>query len=121
MSAPTPTQKTSPLSSHFSPGTSKVAPVDPANLRKRIGNSNIYTHTDDELGFFYKAGLNVDADGSPHAYHPDGISGLDYLGNAGRPGHWWALVTDDGKPSGNPIIQTANDPAPGFYVSTTSL
>ncbi len=31
------------------------------------------------------------------------------------------MVTDDGLPSGNPVIQTANDPAPGFYVSTTAL
>ena len=121
MTTQTPPQQTSPLSPHFSPGTSRAAPVDPAKCLKRIGASNIYTHRDDELGFFYKAGLNIDADGSPHAYHPDGTSGLDHLGNAGRPGHWWALVTDDGKPSGNPIIQTSDDPAPGFYVSTTSL
>ena len=31
------------------------------------------------------------------------------------------LVTDNGLPSGNPVIQTADDPAPGFYVSTTAL
>ncbi|MBV8417995.1 MAG: hypothetical protein JO251_22590 [Verrucomicrobia bacterium] len=116
-----PSQQTKPLSPHLSPGTSMAAPVDPGKFLKRIGGSKIYTHRDDELGFFYKAGLNIDADGSPHAYHPDGTSGLDSLGNAGRPGNWWALVTDNGKPSGSPIIQTSNDPAPGFYVSTTSL
>jgi hypothetical protein len=76
---------------------------------------------DDDSAFFYEAGLNIDADGSPHTYHPDGRSGLDYLGNAGRPGNWWALVTDNGKPTGKPVIQTPNDPAPGFYVSTTTL
>jgi hypothetical protein len=85
MTTQTPPQQTSPLSPHFSPGTSRAAPVDPAKCLKRIGASNIYTHRDDELGFFYKAGLNIDADGSPHAYHPDGTSGLDHLGNAGRP------------------------------------
>ena len=87
----------------------------------RIGYSNVNTLADDESAFFYQAGLAVDADGGPHAYHPDGKSGLDNLGNAGRPGKWWALVTDNGKPGGNPVIQTASDPAPGFYVSTTSL
>jgi hypothetical protein len=90
-------------------------------LLKRIGYSNINTHADDESAFFYEAGLEIDADGAPYAYHPDGRSGLDYLGNAGRPGDWWALVTDNGKPNGNPVIQTPSDPAPGFYVSTTSL
>ncbi|MBV8533805.1 MAG: hypothetical protein JO207_08385 [Verrucomicrobia bacterium] len=121
MNTPTPPQRTNPLSPESSPATSRPAPIDPVRVLKRIGNCNICTHTDDELGFFYASGLNVDADGSPHAYHPDGISGLDHLGNAGRPGNWWALVTHDGKASGNPVIQKANDPAPGFYVSTTSL
>jgi hypothetical protein len=88
---------------------------------KRIGYSNINTHRDDGSAFFYEAGLTIDADGAPHAYHPNGKSGLDYLSNAGRPGNWWALVTDNAKPSGRPIIQGANDPAPGFYISTTSL
>jgi hypothetical protein len=63
-------------------------------LLKRIGYSNIDTRRDDGSAFFYEAGLNIDADGAPHGYHPDGRSGLDYLGNAGRPGNWWALVTD---------------------------
>jgi hypothetical protein len=65
--------------------------------------------------------MMIDADGGYHAYHPDNTSGLDYLGNAGKPGNWWALVTDNGKPSGNPVIQKKSDPAPGFYISTTSL
>jgi len=71
----------------------------------------------------YQTGLNVDADGSPFAYHPRHGSdkGLDYLGNAGKPGNWWGIATDNGKGSGNPVIQNANDPAPGYYVSTTSL
>ena len=94
-----------------------------ANLKflKRIGYSDINTLEDNDSAFFYEAGMMIDADGAYHAYHPDSKSGLDYLGNAGRPGNWWALVTDNGQPSGNPVIQTANDPAPGFYISTTSL
>jgi len=90
-------------------------------LLKRIGYSNVYTLDDDASAFFYEAGMAIDADGGYHAYNPDGASGLDYLGNAGKPGDWWALVTDNGQPDGNPIIQDASDPAPGFYVSTTSL
>ena len=94
-----------------------------ANLKflKRIGYSNINTLDDDNSAFFYHSGLMIDADSAYHAYHPDGRSGLDYLGNAGRPGNWWALVTDNGQPNGRPLIQTASDPAPGFYISTTSL
>ena len=72
-------------------------------------------------GFFYKSGLAVDADGAFRAYHPDDHLGLDSLAHAGHPGNWWALVTDNGKTSGRPIVQTKSDPAPGYYVSTTAL
>jgi hypothetical protein len=94
-----------------------------ANLKflKRIGYSDINTLTDDDDAFFYESGLMIDADGAYHAYHPDGRSGLDYLGNAGQPGNWWALVTDNGQPNGRPLVQTDGNPAPGFYISTTSL
>lgn len=72
---------------------------------------------------FYKSGMTIDADGAPKAYHPkpEESKGLDALGNAGQPGNWWALVTDNGQPSGNPVIQTSADPAPGFYISMTAL
>lgn len=70
----------------------------------------------------FTAGMTIDGDGGPHCYHPDGSPpGLDYLGNAGHPGNWWALATDNKKSSGNPIMQKSEDPAPGFYVSMTSL
>lgn len=72
----------------------------------------------------FESGMQVNADGSPRAYHPQdhpGLDGLDYLGNAGNPGRWWGIATDNGKMDGNPIIQGPDDPAPGFYVSTTSL
>jgi Fungal chitosanase of glycosyl hydrolase group 75 len=90
-------------------------------LLKRVGYSNIHTLTEDNSAFFYEAGMMIDADGGYHAYHPNKKSGLDFLGNAGKPGNWWALVTDNGRPSGRPVIQTAKDPAPGFYISTTTL
>lgn len=70
----------------------------------------------------YTEGMSIDGDGSPRCYHPQGSPpGLDYLANAGRPGNWWALATTTRKPSGMPIRQKAGDPAPGFFVSMTSL
>ena len=97
-----------------SPRVTQLSSIKPGSNRirflKRISHSNIKTHVDDHSAFFYEAGLVIDADGSPHAYHPDGRSGLDYLSNAGRPGNWWALVTHNGKPSGKPVIQKRNDP-----------
>ncbi len=102
-----------------------VPPITPTVLTKielsRIGYSTIYTLQEDSSSYFYEAGMMIDADGAYKAYNPDRVSGLDYLGNGGKPGNWWALVTDDGKPSGNPLIQKEGDPAPGFYISTTSL
>jgi hypothetical protein len=73
--------------------------------------------------------LKVDADGAPRAYHPDAGKGLDRLANAGRAGNWWGLATDtkdgDGdptcKPSGKLVRQGPRDPAPGYYVSTTTM
>lgn len=62
----------------------------------------------------------IDADGAPRAYNPGGrlAGALDLLGNAGKPGDWWALVCGA---DGQPIVQGPSDPAPGFYVSTTAL
>jgi hypothetical protein len=71
--------------------------------------------------FFYQSGLAIDADGAFRAYHPSDRLGLDSLNHAGHTGNWWALVTDNGKPSGHPLLQRRSDPAPGFYVSTTAL
>ncbi len=68
----------------------------------------------------FEAGLAIDADGAPDAYGPDGL-GLDHLANAGKPGNWWAIVTEDGTASGRPVVQGPSDPAPGHYVSTTAL
>jgi glycosyl hydrolase group 75 (putative chitosanase) len=71
--------------------------------------------------FVYQAGLAVDADGAYRAYHPDNRLGLDSIEHAGHPGNWWALATDTGKPNGRPVVQGKDDPAPGYYVSMTSL
>jgi hypothetical protein len=66
--------------------------------------------------------FTIDADGCPHAYGPEPPNGLDYLANAGYPGNWWGVVTDD---SGEPYVQSGSDgphkaPWPGYYVSTTA-
>lgn len=85
----------------------------------RVGKTSLYEGpAAGSIG--YVAGMAVGADGAPRAYHPAGL-GLDHLGNAGKPGSWWGLVTDTGGPDGAPIVQGAGDPAPGFYVSSTSL
>lgn len=63
----------------------------------------------------------MDADGAFRAYHPDNRLGLDAIQHAGYPGNWWALATDNGKPSGHPVVQGKTDPAPGYYVSMTAL
>ena len=68
--------------------------------------------------FLFESGMTIDADGAPNAYGPPGTSPLDDLSSAGWPGHWWGLVTDN---NGNPIVQGDDDPAPGYYVSTTAL
>ena len=68
----------------------------------------------------FESGMAIDADGALRAYHPDD-SGIDRLAHAGAPGDWWALATDDATPGGSPLVQGPGDPAPGFYVSTTSL
>lgn len=73
--------------------------------------------------FCYRAGLAVDADGAHRAYHPDSRSGLDNLDNAlrnpkVRDGRWVGVVCND---MGVPVVQGPSDPAPGFYVSPTSL
>ena len=67
---------------------------------------------------FFISGMNIDADGSPRAYHPVSDSGQDALKNAGKEGNWFGIVTDK---NGKPVVQGKNDPAPGFYISCTSL
>lgn len=67
-----------------------------------------------KAALFFRGDLAVDADGSPRAYHPtnDKIA-LDFKAN----GFPFAMVHVKGKPH----IQGPTDPAPGFFVSMTSL
>lgn len=89
-------------------------------LIEYVGSVPVYRHTASNA-VLWKHGLMVDADGSPAAYSPKPGQGLDYLADAGHPGDWWALVTDNGQPGGKPVLQSRTDPMPGYYVSTTSL
>lgn len=68
----------------------------------------------------WTSGMSIDGDGSPRAYSPFGSAqrGLDYLANAGAPGNWYGLACDE---HSDPIVQGKDDPAPGYYVSTTAL
>ncbi len=68
----------------------------------------------------FQTGMAIDADGCPQAYHPDN-TGLDDLKHGGYPGNWWGIATDNESGNGNPLIQNEKDPAPGYYISTTSL
>jgi hypothetical protein len=67
--------------------------------------------------FFYEAGMTIDADGAPNAYHPEN-TGLDDIANAGGPGNWEGLAKNR---YGDPFVQGPDDPFPGFYVSATAL
>ncbi len=100
-----------------------AAPDAPVACQKEayfvIDGAQVWRVTGEDA-FFFEAGMTIDADGAPDAYHPDN-TGTDHLANAGRPGNWWALATDTGQPSGQPVVQGPGDPNPGFYVSTTAL
>lgn len=70
-----------------------------------------------DSALFFMSGLAIDADGSPQAYHEGdrgegGLKPLDVMANSSD------LIRDKG---GNLHKQTAADPAPGFFVSPTSL
>jgi hypothetical protein len=74
-------------------------------------------HLPGNEAFFFEAGMTIDADGAPNAYHPDN-TGLDDLANAGAPGSWEGLAKG---PDGEPILQGPDDPFPGYYISATAL
>jgi Glycosyl hydrolases family 18 len=97
----------------------KIAKNKPHEKAFEKGKYTVWKLTD-KPGFFFQAGMAIDADGAPNAYHPQN-KGIDGLEHAGEPGNWWALVTDTGKPTGNPVIQKANDPYPGYYISSTVM
>jgi peptidoglycan hydrolase-like protein with peptidoglycan-binding domain len=130
-------------------GAAEPAPTDDSlevffKFQGNVGESNAaraHTYTAYKVkgkskAYLVKGRLMVDVDGAPNCYHPDDKDvrtdylkvdlmahqgALDWKRNGGHPGNWFGVVTDDGKVTGNPIIQGPNDPFPGFYVSSTSL
>lgn len=87
---------------------------------KTIAGKKVYDVTGKNI-YVVTTGFMIDADGSPKAYHNNDKKALDHLSNAGSPGNWWALVTDNGKPDGAPLIQDETAPARGYYISMTTL
>jgi len=82
-----------------------------------VAGVTIYSVRGEPKSFLYKAGMAIDADGSPRCYGPNN-SGIDYTANGGTPGgNWWGGPTDS---AGMPIIQKIYDPYPGMYVSGTA-
>jgi len=83
----------------------------------------------DDGSVVFTAGARLDGDGAngqfgqPPCYAPQSFAGktLDDLRNAGGPGNWFGVVTDTGRTTGTPIVQGPGDPAPGAFVSATSL
>jgi Fungal chitosanase of glycosyl hydrolase group 75 len=84
-----------------------ITTIDESIVRQIVG----------EKIFVFRSEFKVDADGSPRAYHPDNI-GLDWVANAGNSDDWYGIATDS---NNIPLVQSATDPAPGYYVSTTAL
>jgi hypothetical protein len=93
-------------------------PAKPGDASDTVKHA--YKLRDESIVFLGR--LKVDADGAPRAYGPNN-SGLDDLRNAGSPGRWVGVATDGPRcgPAGKPLVQSADDPAPGFYVSTTTM
>jgi hypothetical protein len=92
-----------------------------------IQGNDIIELDDGSVRFF--AGATIDGDGAngqfgqPPCYAPASYHGqtLDVIGNAGRPGNWFGVVTDTGDEKGTPLIQKATHPCPGAHISATSL
>jgi len=80
----------------------------------------------DDGSVTFAAGATLDGDGAngqfggPPCYAPSSYQGhtLDVLANAGGPGNWYGVVTDN---NGKPFVQKQTDPCPAAYVSATSL
>ncbi len=85
--------------------------------KKAILNIKGVTIYWDGVFITFRSCMQIDADGSPHAYNPTN-TGLDDNRNAkDQNGNWVGVVTNS---NGRPVIQKSTDPAPGYYVSPTS-
>ncbi len=83
----------------------------------------------DDHSITFLTGATLDGDGAngqfghPPCYAPKSFRGatLDVLGNAGKPGNWYGVLTDTNDSRGIPLVQDKDDPCLGAYISTTSL
>jgi len=102
-----------------------IAVIPPADVQTsetctpvtKVGEVTVWKQDGRPTAIVFRAGMTIDVDGAPTAYHPLDRGALNRLAHAGRRGHWWALVTKNGWP----VVQGPSDPAPGYYVSMTSL
>lgn len=79
---------------------------------------SVIVREDGDGRVFFKSDADIDADGAPHAYHPVNSKGLDDIRNAkDQNGRFVGVLTDR---HGRPIIQDIDDPAEGYFISTTS-
>lgn len=86
-----------------------------ATLTREGYRSDIIEEDDGRVHF--KGDADTDGDGGYRTYHPISSKGLDDLSNAHTGNDWYGCVTVNGEP----VVQGPDDPAPGFYVSATSL
>lgn len=68
----------------------------------------------------WTAGMMIDADGSPQAYHPIDKKGLDAHSSAGYPNGGWRSILAAKTKLSPAYVQKEGDEAPGFFVSKTS-
>lgn len=94
-----------------------LAAPDGAEAIASVASTAVWKDAGPPAAIVFRAGMAIEVDGAPTAYHAQDALALNRLSGAGRPGHWWAIVTRQGQP----VVQTARDPAPGYYVSMTSL
>ena len=108
-----------------------LAPVSTAHAQGSkvtlfSGFRAIYPHKADPVtaykapnldAMFFLSGMHLDTDGAPKAYHRNAALALDNLSSAGNPPSPDVLVYVHGVLA----VQTASDPAPGFYISQTTL
>jgi Fungal chitosanase of glycosyl hydrolase group 75 len=96
--------------------------ADLAAARRNLASVATVINHDDSAAW-WSSGAAVDADGAPNAYAPkgSGLPHLDDLDNAGSDGDWYGVVTANGRPNGDPVVQGPNGPFPGNYVSATAL
>src|SRR5580658_5265875 len=70
----------------------------PRTILLTIGGTQVYGYNGNTV-FAFETGLSIDADGSPHAYHP-GDTGLDSLANAkDKHGNFVGLLIKMASPS----------------------